>query len=384
MVTLMPTNAAIVDFAAKLMQLIHEANTTTTYKYALLLALIELSQENVGRFDGPAGSVTSAQVARRVIELYWPHTRVNPIRGKRLRQLNRDEKSIVDLVADFQARLGNPRSISQAHSLEPICYADLESDVERILCRYPIPVLQKVGGQVLPLLYDTSNWPEGASPPKSYRVAKRREKTVLDRSKQHEHAGFDNQIRFYADVEVMLATLAPLLTPLIRREWTNFVSRCNRELGEVDLQSFLFEPTREDLQPVRDPLRKYQEGLCFYCGKPLRRQIEVDHFLPWSRSTSNALENLVAAHRHCNNDKRDHLAGVLHLRRWKQRFESPTRLQPGLGVIAVEQSWTSDPSRTLRLARSMYLVQPRSHLLWVSPKEFEEASPEEVRIALEA
>ena len=286
-------------------------------------------------------------------------------------------------IASYRDALGGPRSLVQARAQHPQRYAELEDAVERILCRYPIPLLQKVGHRMVPLLYQTDNWPMGRPPPKRYQRARHREAPSHIPSQPAVHSsGFDNRLRFYAGVEVMLATLAPLLTPLIRREWTHFVQRRNRALGEEDLQSFLFQPNRVQLQPVRKALSAYQRDRCFYCGEPLTGRVEVDHFLPWSRCGSDALENLVAAHRRCNNSKRDHLASVVHLRRWRTRFTEPTRLVPELEEMARDRAWASHPARTLRLARAMYLVQPRSPLLWVRPDQFTEDTQRSVQAAL--
>ena len=61
-------------FLERMLLLLSQGNFTTTYKYALLLALIDLNIEGAGQ-GGPVTSVTTRQLAERVIVLYWPHTR---------------------------------------------------------------------------------------------------------------------------------------------------------------------------------------------------------------------------------------------------------------------------------------------------------------------
>ena len=62
-----------------------------------------------------------------------------------------------------------------------------------------------------------------------------------------------------------------------------------------------------------------QDGTCFYCGGLLKTSAEVDHFIPWSRYPQDTAHNFVLAHRGCNNDKRDLLAGSRHLEHWVHR-----------------------------------------------------------------
>lgn len=48
-----------------------------------------------------------------------------------------------------------------------------------------------------------------------------------------------------------------------------------------------------------------QHGTCLYCQKPLPKQVQVDHFIPWSRYPADLGHNFVLAHNNCNNAKSD-------------------------------------------------------------------------------
>lgn len=48
-------------------------------------------------------------------------------------------------------------------------------------------------------------------------------------------------------------------------------------------------------------------GRCFYCGVTVGGRLHVDHFVPFSRGGSDALDNLVPSCRSCNSEKRDRL-----------------------------------------------------------------------------
>jgi len=56
---------------------------------------------------------------------------------------------------------------------------------------------------------------------------------------------------------------------------------------------------------------KEQGGACYWCGKPfLARpglELTADHLIPLSRNGEDHFENIVAAHRRCNEAKGDRL-----------------------------------------------------------------------------
>jgi hypothetical protein len=61
----------------------------------------------------------------------------------------------------------------------------------------------------------------------------------------------------------------------------------------------------------------------------------ADDDLPWIRHPDNGIFNLVAAHPGCNNDKRDFLAGLDHVRKWRVRFDLSEGLHRQLQTIAM-------------------------------------------------
>lgn len=359
----------MVDFATQLLELINGASTTSTYKYALLMALIDLCQEGVGSTGGPRGSVTTRQVVQRVLEIYWPQVRPHGSTGGTLRQLNgRAPNGIADYIADFRSSLPDraQRTPHTALTESPKEFERLLDKIEWVFIRYPIPLLQRVGRHRVDLIY-TTTWDVDVrgGEVSRYQRCLRDGADVLESS-------FDNAIRFLPRAEEFLASLAGLLRPLIRREWTRFVAVRNGDELE-DLDHFLFDPTREDLAPVRRPLIRLQEGKCFYCRNDLNSGVDVDHFLPWSRCGDDQLHNLVAAHRGCNNAKLDHLAGLKHLRRWKRRIENS---EEKLSELGRRLSWPASGDRSHALARALYLRQSADSLLWVAKDEFESFDPQ--------
>ncbi len=67
-----------VAFGEKILSVLDRGSFTSTYKYAVLLGLLDLALEATRRDGAPPTSVTTAQLASRVIELYWPHVREFP------------------------------------------------------------------------------------------------------------------------------------------------------------------------------------------------------------------------------------------------------------------------------------------------------------------
>jgi len=64
----------LIRFAEKVLALLDQGSFTATYKYAVLLGIMDLCMEQVSRTGQPPTSVTTRQLAEKMIELYWPHT----------------------------------------------------------------------------------------------------------------------------------------------------------------------------------------------------------------------------------------------------------------------------------------------------------------------
>ncbi|RPJ84415.1 MAG: hypothetical protein EHM13_04410 [Acidobacteria bacterium] len=69
----MPVND-LVAFAERVLALLDQGSFVATYKYAVLLALMDLCLEGTRRDGSAPDCVTTRQLAQKVVELYWPHT----------------------------------------------------------------------------------------------------------------------------------------------------------------------------------------------------------------------------------------------------------------------------------------------------------------------
>jgi len=365
------TDEQTIAFAERVLDLLDRGGFVATYKYAVLLGLIDLCMEST-RGDGtPRDAFTTRELALKIVELYWPQT----MRYRDARVLRQNKGSQARIVADiiaFRGALPDPSVPIHLACLEqPAAFRKLLDKVEWTLILMPLPKLQKVGRQKERLLYDIG-WDDGIE-------RQKRRVTAYQSGGGH----FDNQIRLLPGVAENLVRLNGLLRPLIHRDWAAMVARINRDVfDEASLEGFLFGVDRTALVPVRRDLVELQNGRCFYCDQPLGRQIEVDHFIPWSRYADNAIQNLVAADKGCNGKKRNFIAATEHLAHWVERNADGSAAARQLEEISRKRSWESHGEETLGVARSIYLRLREGTSLWKLGDEFVGAKAAEVAVAL--
>ena len=347
--------------AERLLLLLDQGVVSTTYKYALLLALIDASFDGTDERGEPPESIDVRRLAEHVHVLYWPHTDPYPATGDVLRQSGVGQAELVTHIRRFRLRDPSGRSTLAAARYSP-AYERLLAATAWKLAEMPLPRLQRVGNVKDPFLYDIG-WDE----------------TITRRT--FESPSFDRTIHLRPGVGRELIRLAPLLRPLIERLWASRVIVYNR-LPEGQLDEFLFRRARLDAVRLRLALYELQDGRCFYTGQPVTPSAsDVDHFIPWSRSPLNAVENLVVADRRVNGNKRDHLAAAEHVARWMERNRA---LDRDLSAIAHANRWETAPVQSVGVARALYLVLSSSNLLWSSPDTFVRTDLGTLRAALAA
>lgn len=361
-----------IALAERIFALLDDARFGTTYKYALLLGLIDASIERTDATGQPPDALNTGQITQKVMELYWRQTaRYTPPKRRRpllLRQARRDATgSIIEAIAALRAEAGDgATSLARAREAAPEAYERAFFEVEWTLTKESLPRLQRspaTGDE--PFLYRIG-WE-----PHIQRRDVRKHQTGEGKGQR-----YDNRIHFQRGVAAQLVELNGLLRPFIRREWTALVERMNR-LDEAALEDFLFGTERAGNEAVRRPLVEVQEGRCFYCRERLPdrgARADVDHFIPWSRQPLDLIENLVAAHGRCNQAKRHFLAAPPHLERWRRRLDEPAQ-QRDIAAIAQAHGRESDPARALGVARGVYLRLPPSTRLWRHGDEFTPFEP---------
>src|SRR4029079_3453552 len=142
----------------------------------------------------------------------------------------------------------------------------------------------------------------------------------------------------------------------------------------TDLGTFLFGQERAGLDVYRPILLDVQRGTCLYCGKQLSKQMQVDHFIPWSRYPADLGHNFVLAHDKCNNAKSDLLAAETHLAAWIGRNQEH---QAELQTRLTEAALPCDLAATVQIAKWVYQqIETANGQVWVMEKVLKHLSPE--------
>jgi hypothetical protein len=283
-----PSPEEQVQFLLKVQRLLREGLFSATYKYALLMALADLSIE-IGDDSGSSLNIDTARIAEKFIEYYWRQTL--PFLGSVvLRQNAGKPPVVVSLLLQIRNKYGDSLACAQR---DLIAWKPLTRQVANNIRTMPLRYLQNVGRERIPFLYDS---PQGMAP---------------------------KTIRLYPGVAFCFRRFHGLISELVQAGWTKWVRQQNLTfIGEsADLHEFLFGAKRTTLLPLQGPLRESQRNLCFYCQKQLR-QADVDHFVPWALYPLDLGHNFVVAHKECNSAKRDLLASEEHLGSWVERNRS--------------------------------------------------------------
>jgi len=285
-----PTHEYQVRFLADIQRILDEGKFTSTYKFALLHALMDLAVEN-GDDSGAALALRTSGIAEKFVEMYWRQTEIYPGTVESntgiLRQNSGQQAAVIRRIVE--AREATDLTLARL-KLDARAWEDLVGSVDDTVRGMPLRKLQRVGDEILDFLY--------------------------------EQRGRDRSIVLRPGVAFCLRKFRTLIADLVRGAWVRYVRKLNHsDLGEIqDLEEFLFGGDRAPLEAYRPILWEVQQGACFYCPGALRESsTQVDHFIPWSRYSLDLSHNFVLAHARCNAAKRNHLASEDHLARWVER-----------------------------------------------------------------
>ena len=325
----------------RLLGLLEESARSSTYKPALLLALLDGAAQYA---DSP--EVPVRWLAERVIELYWPQTLDYPTTGAVLIQSQAGgQATIVRDIAACRAEHGlTLRSLPEDVGRGP-GWAELVDRVELTLAEWPVPRLQR---PYKPFIYSFDwAWAEdGSWSARAYRSGSR-------------------SISLLPGVATAFIALGPMLRPFITRSWADKAAQLNPQVPAarslIEFEDFLFGREHATLVRIAEQLLGLQRGVCFYCHQPVRRDRKLDHFVPWSHCGDDGLDNLVASCRRCNNDKRATLAGPEHL---ADVLERNARFTTELASIAESKRWPRDRERSASVLRVAYMHAPDERPLW--------------------
>jgi 5-methylcytosine-specific restriction endonuclease McrA len=284
---MVPSPKDEIDFLVKLQRLLAEGSFVASYKYALLLALADLSIER-GDDSGAPLTIATAEIAEKFIQYYWrqvlPYP--SPKEPRVLQQNTGKQAAIVNTVRDAHAAYAGSLVSAVREQGE---WKRLVGQVAKVVAVMPLWKLQTIGRVPLEFLYAKT--------------------------------GNDREIELQRGVAFCFRKFHSLIGDMVRGAWLRFVRQQNLDvLGETaDLTQFLFGSERNNLAAVRPVLMDLQHGRCFYCQGSIARMAHVDHFIAWSRYPTDLGHNFVLADDRCNNKKRDRLPAREHLERWAER-----------------------------------------------------------------
>ena len=285
-----PSAEKQLEFLNNIQQLISFADTTATYKYALLLSITRLAIEK-GKPTGDRLVLKFSDIADKFIELYWNQAKPFHFQEQEpfiLFQSNISQAAIIRRLTEAQEKY---RTISKARS-DKDAWNKLNRATIQIIKNNPIWRLQYIQKESFEFLY---NYDQSTS----------------------------TEITLLPNVMYCLRTFNLIIEELCQKAWVDTV-RLNKQNAHLldslpDLDTFLFETDRNQLTRVQPILQEIQGDRCFYCNKPIRNRSAVDHFIPWSLYQVDTAHNFVLADHSCNSQKSNFLADLDFYQKWLER-----------------------------------------------------------------
>ena len=295
-------------FLNKVQRLFAEGDFAASYKYALLIAIADIAVES-GRDDDKPLTIPHRSLGEKFIELYWQQSAPFS-HGGVLIQNNGVQAAVISQIAQFRSQTKS-NTVNTARSA--LGFKSLLAKVTRIVIDKPVFHIQNLGGKKEVFLFE---------------------------------AGAES-ITLLPGVSYCLRRFQPLVQQLARTHWVGHIKRNKQNTHLIgqdkDLESFLFDSSKQSLAIVQTGLRKIT-NTCFYCGKSVT-EAEVDHFIPHSLYPRNLAHNFVLADPACNRSKSDTLAARQHLSKWLEFVQSNadnlSQIGYDAGIIADEDSMDS-------------------------------------------
>jgi 5-methylcytosine-specific restriction endonuclease McrA len=301
-------------FLSKLQRLFAEGDFTATYKFALLIALADLSVE-LGRDDNEPLKLPYRSIGLKFIQLYWQQAA--PFTGDDVLIQNLGTQAAV--VSSIAAYRRNHPSHTLNSAQGGKDFQKLLSAVTATVKLQPVQYIQNLGGDKNVFLFDA----------------------------------YKDGLTLLPGIGYCLRRFQPLVQQLARSHWVDHIRGNKRNLPllgkEDDLESFLFETPRQALTTISTGLRKINSK-CHYCGGTVK-EADVDHFIPHSLYPRDLMHNFVLAHPSCNRSKSNTLAAKPHLIRWLEFMDTH---DSDLKEIGREAGINADASTTLAVARWGY------------------------------
>ena len=292
MINCSPTAQEQLKFLKNIQLILQSGSFSSTYKFALLISLSRLAIEK-GEDSGERLLLEYSDIAEKFIELYWkqavPYT-FNDEGQLILNQNNGKQAAIVNQIIELR-QIYSSLGLLRRNS---VVWSKLVKDVARTVKEMPVRYLQNINGQNFEFLYQ------------------------FEQSKQ--------QLTLLPQAMFCLRQFSEIIEELCQKRWIDYIRKNSSNAPILNklpnLEQFMFEPSRNQLNAVANVLVDLQDYKCFYCNKPMKKgNYAVDHFIPWSMYPSDTGHNFVLADSSCNSKKSNLLASDEFLHKWKERNE---------------------------------------------------------------
>ena len=287
----LPTAEEQLKFLTNIQRILDEGSFVATYKFALLMALADYAIL-AGQGGSDPETITTADLAESVINSYWqqaiPYEASSESEGQYLRMSSGEQPEIFSRIVTLRNQFSTV-TVLRCNATE---WRALKAKVADVIARMPLWKLQVIGRQPICFLY--------------HQIGQ----------------GYQGRtIRLLPGVLSNFRCHYDLIRNLVQGAWLRHVRRMNLSiLGERDLDELLFGSERTSWDGLNEILKDNQSGDCFYCGRRINGEKgDIDHFIPWSRYSSDLGHNFVLAHATCNRSKSDLLATPRHLANWWKR-----------------------------------------------------------------
>lgn len=319
-------------FLNKIQRLFAEGDFSASYKYALLIAIADIAVES-GQDDDRPLKISHRALGEKFIDLYWQQSA--PFKNDAvLVQNNGTQASVISEIIKFRC-VSKVASLNSARTVNG--FKSLLTKVTHTVVDKPIFHMQNLGGVKDQFLFECSA----------------------------------DSITLLPGVAYCLRRFQVLTQQLARSHWIDHIKRNKKNIEilgqDGDLESFLFETSRQSLEIVSLGLRKISNK-CFYC-QGIVSEADVDHFIPHALYPRDLAHNFVLAHPACNRSKSDTLAAKDHLNNWLEFQRSHT---DNLSQIGFDAGILVDAGSMNSIARWGYTNAVTGGAQgWVKPRTYE-------------
>jgi 5-methylcytosine-specific restriction endonuclease McrA len=272
--SVIPTAQEQLKFLKNIQLILQSGSFSSTYKFALLISLSRLSIEK-GEDEGGTLILEYIDIAEKFIELYWKQAVPYAFHEDGqliLNQNNGKQAAIVNQIILLRQSYSSLGLLRRDTSV----WLKLLKQVAKTVKEMPVRYLQNINSQNFEFLYR------------------------LEYS--------NTQLTLLPQVMYCLRQFSEIIEELCQKRWIDYIRKnnCNAPILNKlpNLEQFMFEPSRNQLNAVANVLVELQECKCFYCNKEIKRNnYAVDHFIPWSMYPSDTGHNFVLADSSCNSKK---------------------------------------------------------------------------------